>query len=159
MYRPLLYRPLLRWLTLIEKCIFLQDPEDLPFKKGEILEILTKDEEKWWMARNKEGQTGQIPVPYVTKVIGEMARNKEGQTGQIPVPYVTKVIGEMARNKVGQTGQIPVPYVTKVIGEMARNKEGQTGQIPVPYVTKVIGEMDFTVSPSLIIMKTRPCTI
>lgn len=47
-----------------------KDPEDLPFKKGEILEILTKDEEKWWMARNKEGQTGQIPVPYVTKYDG-----------------------------------------------------------------------------------------
>ena len=46
----------------------LQDPEDLPFKKGEILEVITKDEEKWWMARNADGQTGQIPVPYVTKV-------------------------------------------------------------------------------------------
>lgn len=44
-----------------------KDPEDLPFRKGEILEILTKDEDKWWMARNKEGKVGQIPVPYVVK--------------------------------------------------------------------------------------------
>ena len=42
---------------------------DLPFKKGEILTIVSKDEENWWTARNSLGQTGSIPVPYVAKVI------------------------------------------------------------------------------------------
>lgn len=45
-----------------------QDPDDLPFKKGEILTIVSKDEENWWTARNSLGQTGSIPVPYVAKV-------------------------------------------------------------------------------------------
>lgn len=40
----------------------------MPFKKGEVLEIISKDEEKWWFAKNKNGRTGQIPVPYVTPV-------------------------------------------------------------------------------------------
>lgn len=44
-----------------------KDPEDLPFKKGEILEVISKDEDSWWMARNREGKSGQIPVPYVIK--------------------------------------------------------------------------------------------
>jgi len=44
------------------------DPDDLPFKKGEILTIVSKDEENWWTARNSLGQTGSIPVPYVAKV-------------------------------------------------------------------------------------------
>ncbi|XP_023336784.1 adapter molecule Crk isoform X2 [Eurytemora carolleeae] len=44
------------------------DPDDLPFKKGEILTVVSKDEEQWWTARNSLGQTGSIPVPYVTKV-------------------------------------------------------------------------------------------
>ena len=48
--------------------VLLQDPEDLPFTKGEILTILTKDEDQWWNARNSEGKTGLIPVPYVQKV-------------------------------------------------------------------------------------------
>lgn len=43
-----------------------QDPDDLPFKKGEILTIISKDEEQWWTARNSLGQTGSIPVPYIT---------------------------------------------------------------------------------------------
>lgn len=43
------------------------DPDDLPFKKGEVLTIVSKDEEQWWTARNSLGQTGSIPVPYVQK--------------------------------------------------------------------------------------------
>uniref|UniRef100_A0A2P2I5K5 Adapter molecule Crk-like n=1 Tax=Hirondellea gigas TaxID=1518452 RepID=A0A2P2I5K5_9CRUS len=43
------------------------DPEDLPFKKGEILTVVSKDEDQWWTARNSNSQTGSIPVPYVTK--------------------------------------------------------------------------------------------
>ncbi|KAH3884527.1 adapter molecule Crk-like isoform X2 [Dreissena polymorpha] len=43
-----------------------KDAEDLPFKRGDILEVISKDEEKWWCARDKNGRVGQIPVPYVT---------------------------------------------------------------------------------------------
>ncbi|XP_015115257.1 adapter molecule Crk [Diachasma alloeum] len=43
------------------------DPDDLPFRKGEILTVVTKDEEQWWTARNSVGQTGLVPVPYVQK--------------------------------------------------------------------------------------------
>ncbi|KAL5285215.1 CRKL family protein [Megaselia abdita] len=41
------------------------DFEDLPFKKSEILTIISKDEEQWWKARNAVGKVGQIPVPYI----------------------------------------------------------------------------------------------
>lgn len=43
------------------------DADDLPFRKGEILLIVSKDEDQWWTARNSLGQTGSIPVPYVQK--------------------------------------------------------------------------------------------
>lgn len=43
------------------------DTDDLPFKKGEILTVVSKDEEHWWTARNSVGQTGSIPVPYVQR--------------------------------------------------------------------------------------------
>jgi len=45
------------------------DNEDLPFKKGEILYIVSKPEEGWWMARNAEGDLGTIPVPYITPFV------------------------------------------------------------------------------------------
>ncbi|KAF7635711.1 hypothetical protein Mgra_00004803 [Meloidogyne graminicola] len=38
---------------------------DLPFDRGEILEVLSKPEERWWMARNCLGNTGLIPTNYV----------------------------------------------------------------------------------------------
>ncbi|XP_043924780.1 crk-like protein [Protopterus annectens] len=54
------------------------DAEDLPFKKGEILVILEKPEDQWWSARNKEGRTGMIPVPYVEKLIKSALQGKYG---------------------------------------------------------------------------------
>ena len=45
-----------------------RDPEDLPFRRGDILTILQRDEDQWWTARNEEGDTGLIPVPYVQRV-------------------------------------------------------------------------------------------
>ncbi|KAG8181562.1 hypothetical protein JTE90_017312 [Oedothorax gibbosus] len=44
------------------------DPDDLPFKKGEILTVISKDEDQWWTAKNSLGQTGSIPVPYIEQV-------------------------------------------------------------------------------------------
>ncbi|KAK3753864.1 hypothetical protein RRG08_006251 [Elysia crispata] len=41
-----------------------KDPEDLPFKRGDILYVISEDEEEWWTARNSMGQVGQIPVRY-----------------------------------------------------------------------------------------------
>lgn len=42
-----------------------RDPEDLPFKRDETLELICKYEAEWWTARNANGQVGQIPVRYV----------------------------------------------------------------------------------------------
>lgn len=53
------------------------DQDDLPFKKGEILYIISKDEDQWWTARNSLGQSGQIPVPYV-EVYDENSRASGG---------------------------------------------------------------------------------
>ncbi|KAJ6642224.1 Adapter molecule Crk, partial [Pseudolycoriella hygida] len=43
------------------------DRDDLPFKKGEILYVINRDEDQWWTAKNADGLVGQIPVPYVQK--------------------------------------------------------------------------------------------
>jgi len=58
------------------------DPDDLPFSKGEILEIIEKPEENWWNARNAQGRIGQIPVPYVEKHVPN--RNSSPITYQLP---------------------------------------------------------------------------
>ena len=57
-----------------------QDPDDLPFRKGEILTVVSKDEEQWWTARNSIGQTGSIPVPYICKVSWWNSNNAAGWT-------------------------------------------------------------------------------
>lgn len=58
--------PVVGKLTVKGKFDFTSDdPEDLSFKKGDILEVLRKDEEEWWFARHEDGRQGSIPVPYV----------------------------------------------------------------------------------------------
>uniref|UniRef100_A0A0B7AU55 Adapter molecule Crk n=1 Tax=Arion vulgaris TaxID=1028688 RepID=A0A0B7AU55_9EUPU len=56
-----------------------KDPEDLPFKKGDVLEVISEDEEEWWTARNLNGQVGQIPVRY-TQVVENNVPNIRAQT-------------------------------------------------------------------------------
>lgn len=63
------------------------DPDDLPFRKGEILEIISKDEEQWWTARNGRGQTGQIPVPYVTRYEENILERPLNATGAGPTVH------------------------------------------------------------------------
>ena len=41
------------------------DPEDLHFKKGDIMVVIRKDEDEWWTVRHSDGRTGSIPVPYI----------------------------------------------------------------------------------------------
>ena len=44
------------------------DPEDLNFRKGDVMTVLRKDEDDWWYARHSDGRVGSIPVPYVEVV-------------------------------------------------------------------------------------------
>ncbi|XP_073958948.1 crk proto-oncogene, adaptor protein [Choristoneura fumiferana] len=48
---------------------FGNDPDDLPFRRGERLMVVGRDEEQWWTARNAQGRTGSIPVPYVQRIL------------------------------------------------------------------------------------------
>ncbi|XP_065844613.1 crk-like protein [Oscarella lobularis] len=50
-----------------------EDPEDLPFQKGDVMVILRKDEEQWWYAQHPDGRRGQIPTPYVEPLPPEPA--------------------------------------------------------------------------------------
>ena len=44
------------------------DPEDLHFKKGDIMIVIRKDEDEWWTVKHSDGRTGSIPVPYIEVV-------------------------------------------------------------------------------------------
>ncbi|XP_069462953.1 nephrocystin-1 [Ambystoma mexicanum] len=49
-----------------------QQEEDLTFKKGELLHILDKRPDGWWVAENAEGVKGLVPKTYL-----EVSRNRE----------------------------------------------------------------------------------
>lgn len=45
------------------------DADDLPFTRNERLMVIKRDEDQWWTARNSQGRTGSIPVPYVQRIL------------------------------------------------------------------------------------------
>ncbi|CAL1541333.1 unnamed protein product [Lymnaea stagnalis] len=69
-----------------------KDPEDLPFKRGDVIEVISEDEDEWWTARNSNGQVGQIPVRY-TQVVSQL--NLESTQPPPPVSTNTQVQYEL----------------------------------------------------------------
>lgn len=59
-----------------------KDPDDLPFKKNDILTIIKKEEEQWWMARDCTGKEGVIPVNYI-----EVIQNSRSSVGAHNSPW------------------------------------------------------------------------
>lgn len=45
-----------------------QDPNDLSFQVGEIIEIVKETNADWWTGRNKAGKEGLFPSVYVEKL-------------------------------------------------------------------------------------------
>lgn len=89
----------------------LQDQDDLPFRKGEVLYIINKDEEQWWTARNEKGQIGQIPVPYIQKV-SDVTRNSIGTN--ICFLFSFRIIVVIQLNDSYLLGFLTIQVYTKV---------------------------------------------
>lgn len=91
------------------------DPDDLPFRRGEILTVISKDEDQWWTARNTMGHTGSIPVPYVERV-DESQQANDGQHWHRPAspplqPPATGNATPSPRTAPPSTGD-PIKYNT-----------------------------------------------
>ncbi|XP_074095112.1 crk proto-oncogene, adaptor protein isoform X2 [Cotesia typhae] len=91
------------------------DQDDLPFRKGEILTIISKDEEQWWTAKNNVGQKGSIPVPYVQKYEEENPANAV-DSAQAPVSQDSPVVTTTQQQQVIRRSNIQrtLPAFAKV---------------------------------------------
>ncbi|XP_012064488.1 PREDICTED: adapter molecule Crk [Atta cephalotes] len=143
------------------------DSEDLPFRKGDILTVISKDEEQWWTARNSVGQTGSIPVPYVQKydddshmIIENNSRPESGgsseTTGQTTVtrrsniqrtlPAFAKVKQARVPNAYDKTalklevGDMIKVTKTNINGQWEGELHGKVGHFPFTHVEFVDNE-------------------
>uniref|UniRef100_A0A8D8S323 Adapter molecule Crk n=1 Tax=Cacopsylla melanoneura TaxID=428564 RepID=A0A8D8S323_9HEMI len=116
-----LIRPVIR---PVEKVIGKYDfdgdnPEDLPFRRNEILIIINKDEENWWTAKNSVGKIGSIPVPYVQQFVEGMSPTSfQSSTSNQRPPIRDLSRGEApSRNPVQPVQPVPLqlPALYRVI--------------------------------------------
>jgi hypothetical protein len=96
----------------------------LPFVKGEILTIISKDSSEWWRARNAAGREGDIPHNFVGPISGE-----EKVEGLYDFP------GELETQLPFAKGEILV-IISKDSDQWwrARNAAGKEGDIPFNFV-------------------------
>lgn len=71
-----------------------KNPEELSFKKDEILDIIEKpeDDPEWWLARKQDGSIGLVPSNYITNI--------EDNAGKAPIPSAEPVIDNRVQGKV-----------------------------------------------------------
>lgn len=130
------------------------EKDDLSFKKGDILTVLFKEEEQWWKARNKHGEEGCIPVPYVQRIDEsspvEAPRTQEGQLNSTPeskpkpkqrkLPAKARVKQEKIPNAYDDTalkleiGDIITVLKTNINGQWEGELNGKVGYFPFTHV-------------------------
>ncbi|XP_006012682.1 crk-like protein [Latimeria chalumnae] len=128
------------------------DDEDLPFRKGETLKVLSKPEDQWWTAQNSEGRVGMIPVPYVETCKRQSAASQLGPYAQPSVaplpnfengPILARAIQRRVPNAYDKTALAfeidDVIKVTKmnINGQWEGELAGRKGHFPFTHV-KVI---------------------
>ncbi|XP_045456651.1 adapter molecule Crk [Melitaea cinxia] len=138
------------------------DADDLPFRRGEQLMVINRDEEQWWTARNALGRTGSIPVPYVQRILDPSGvpyppneamsqfgdppsppNNKQPQKGtnmQRTLPALARVRQSRVPNAYDKTAlklqEGDILKVTKmnINGQWEGELNGKVGHFPFTYV-------------------------
>ncbi|KAK7098555.1 adapter molecule Crk-like isoform X2 [Littorina saxatilis] len=116
-----------------------RDPEDLPFQKGDILELISKDEEEWWTARDEHGRVGQIPVKYTTKV-QESTNGAATNSSMMQLPAWAVVVTDRNPNAYDKSqlrlkkGEMVKVLETNVNGTWEGECNGRKGKFPFTHV-------------------------
>ena len=118
---------------------------DLNFKKGDLLYIINRDKENWWLAKAKDsGQEGYIPFNYVTKfrapkVAPKVAPKPLPEVSQYPL-YRGKYDYFSEDDKYLSFKKGDLMYMLNMVEEdwwFARFKQtGQEGYVPYNYVAE-----------------------
>ncbi|KAH9366954.1 hypothetical protein HPB48_003532 [Haemaphysalis longicornis] len=99
--------------VLFCRSFYRADSDDLPFRKGEVLTVISKDEDQWWTARNSLGQTGSIPVPYVEKLDDcQLPNDGHGWNGPTSPPQLGSPPVAPPNARTTPAGGDPIKYNT-----------------------------------------------
>lgn len=100
-----------------------RDPDDLPFRKGEVLEVINKDELQWWTAQNSSGQIGSIPVNYVQRFDESTHTDADSRSQSQPQQHgrssITSPISRMSSGDASSYRPRTLPAYARV--KQARN--------------------------------------
>lgn len=118
------------------------DPDDLPFIKGEVLVVLAKDEAQWWTAQNSVGQSGSVPVPYFltgqedTQPMKKTSTYARVKQARVPNAYDNTALRLNVGDIVRVTSMSPT-------GQWQGEANGAVGHFPFTHVQLIDSESGF----------------
>nr|XP_033791448.1 nephrocystin-1 isoform X1 [Geotrypetes seraphini] len=109
-----------------------QQEGDLTFKKGEILQILDKKADGWWIAENCKGNKGLVPKTYLQVYKMETLRQ---EISEEEVEGMDETTGNSPRRKSSRTGSVSqLNSARKAMAEMSATDALMTiGAIPAGF--------------------------
>ncbi|XP_077979364.1 crk-like protein [Glandiceps talaboti] len=130
-----------------------RDADDLPFRKGEVLTLIRKDEENWWTMKNTQGREGSVPVPYIEKyspsaTVEDYQQPIIQRTGNGPVR--ARVIQQRIPSAYDpkalrlDVGDVVIIKKQNISGQWEGEVNGRTGTFPCTYVEIIPEEGEFS---------------
>ncbi|XP_029450190.1 nephrocystin-1 isoform X2 [Rhinatrema bivittatum] len=121
-----------------------QQEGDLTFKKGEILQILDKKPDGWWVAENSKGNKGFVPKTYLQVFKMETVRQEASEEeSEEEVEGMDETIGSSTRRKSSMTGSISqLSSARKAMAEMSATDALTTmGAIPTGFRASTLSHL------------------
>lgn len=118
----------------------------MSIKEGDILTITQKVDETWWMAKDKHGKTGLVPVTYVkikAQTITKIAPVAQKSSDKVYFCLIKEMVAIAIYDfRAGNSDELSFRdgenlFIIDDSGKewwQARNKHGEKGLIPCSYV-------------------------
>ncbi|XP_056423520.1 nephrocystin-1 isoform X2 [Hyla sarda] len=118
-----------------------QQKEDLTFQKGEVLQIIDKKPDGWWVAQNSKGVQGLVPKTYLQVYKG---------SGQSPLPSEEETEDEVGES--AEDGNVNTKRPAEdIVSQMSTSKKTQEmsaaealatmGTIPTGFRTSTLSQL------------------
>uniref|UniRef100_A0A673KJ50 Nephrocystin-1-like n=1 Tax=Sinocyclocheilus rhinocerous TaxID=307959 RepID=A0A673KJ50_9TELE len=114
-----------------------EEEGDLSIQKGEVLRVLSKNKDGWWLAQNSKGQKGLVPKTFLkVRIISQALTDKTSNWST-----VRKAVTEIdATDVLSAMGAIPPGFRPSTLSRLL-----EEGHYLSLYFSKPIDEMPFSV--------------
>ncbi|KAH9498473.1 Jouberin [Bulinus truncatus] len=118
-----------------------QRSDELSLYKGDVIKVLYKDNEKWWMGELPDGQQGFFPANYVSEDENDLDETKKGHSSGGTVTAVKTKSGELKFLSGGEDSDTETPrkQKKKTSFDLTPRRDSRSS-LPPPAPAKILND-------------------